>query len=48
MKIISKSLFEILNGIHSKKMFKDKKFQKKAINLLVEADKKFRWIHQSN
>jgi cephalosporin hydroxylase len=48
MKIISKKKFQDLNNIHAKKMFRDKRFQKNAINLLVLADKKFRWVHQSN
>tara|TARA_X000000950_G_scaffold289382_2_gene412622 strand:- start:15596 stop:16339 length:744 start_codon:yes stop_codon:yes gene_type:complete len=47
MKIISKNKFQSLNKIYSKKMSKDKNFQKKALDLIVRADKNYRWVHQN-
>ena len=47
MKIISKKEFLNLNARYAFKMSKDKNIQKEAINLLVKADKNYRWIHQS-
>tara|TARA_B110000858_G_C17799325_1_gene474327 strand:- start:237 stop:986 length:750 start_codon:yes stop_codon:yes gene_type:complete len=46
-KIISKNAFIKLNSIAASKMHKDKSLQKKALDVLVEADK-HRWIHQTS
>ncbi len=46
-KIISKKKFQILNYAAAAKMAKDKKINKGAIKILVEADKKYRWLHQN-
>ena len=47
MKIISKKEFLNLNARYAFKMSKDKNIQKEAINLLVKADKNYRWVHQN-
>ena len=46
-KIISKKEFENLNAKASKKMFLNKSLQRKAKEVLVEADK-HRWVHQGS
>lgn len=46
--IISKKEFLHLNKQASKKMSKDKNLQIKAIKVLIEADKKYRWLHQQS
>ena len=45
-KIISKNEFTKLNSLSANKMYKNKSLQKKALDVLVEADK-HRWVHQS-
>ena len=47
MKILSKKEFTNLNDRYALKMSKDKNIQKDAINLLVKADKNYRWVHQN-
>jgi cephalosporin hydroxylase len=46
-KIISKKEFVRLNSDSARKMFNNQNLQKKAKEVLVEADK-YRWIHQSS
>ena len=46
-KIISKKEFIKLNSKSAKKMYKNLNLQKKAKEVLVEADK-HRWVHQSS
>tara|TARA_B100000787_G_scaffold170108_1_gene164057 strand:- start:1353 stop:2102 length:750 start_codon:yes stop_codon:yes gene_type:complete len=46
-KIISKKEFQILNDIAATKMAKDKNINKGAVKIFVEADKKYRWLHQN-
>lgn len=46
--IISKKEFLHLNKQASKKMSKDKNLQINALKVLIEADKKYRWLHQQS
>ena len=46
-KIISKKKFQILNNVAATKMAKDKNINKGATKIYVEADKKYRWLHQN-
>jgi cephalosporin hydroxylase len=46
--IISKKEFLHLNKQASKKMNKDKNLQINAMKVLIEADKKYRWLHQQS
>jgi cephalosporin hydroxylase len=46
--IITKKKFLHLNKKASKKMSKDKNLQTNARRVLVEADKKYRWLHQQS
>ena len=47
MKILSKKEFLNLNDRYAFKMSKDINIQKDATNLLVKADKNYRWVHQN-
>ena len=47
-KIISRKKFLSLNKQASKKMNKDNVIKTKALNILIEADRKYRWIHQQS
>ena len=46
-KIISKNQFIKLNSAAARKMYRNKSLQKKALDVLVQADK-HRWIHQTS
>ena len=46
-KIISKKQFQILNDVSATKMARDKNINKSATKIFVEADKKYRWLHQN-
>lgn len=47
-KIISKNKFLHLNKQASKKMNKDKNLQDNVLKVLIDADKKYRWLHQQS
>ena len=42
-----KKEFQILNDMAATKMAKDKNINKVATKIFVEADKKYRWLHQN-
>ncbi len=46
--IISKKKFEQINSISAKKMSKDLLLKKKALKVLFQADKNYRWLHQNS
>ena len=46
--IITKKKFLDFNKQASKKMSKDKNLQTNAIKVLIDADKKYRWLHQQS